>query len=230
MLSRPGLHLCLQNLNSLKSAPPLVNGFSQTPDKSIQYEPSSPLLAPGMEQGECCLLCIGKIERILKTSPCRGTWELRCRHRRSSIRRMVRSQKHISLIRVFLAALVLTASSGATIVLHRCQMQTTCCCSPIRSTNGDGCNRPNGASSGKSFKADFTTCNTSIVVGGVALKQALLEKENKPESNKAIVSKTGPLSLGSLLQTDRHSQYLLLSKAVSPPSVDRYVLNGSFLI
>jgi hypothetical protein len=79
------------------------------------------------------------------------------------------------------------------------------------------------------LKADFT-CDTSVLVGGVALKQALLEKENKPESNKAIIFNTDSPSSNSLLQTGRHSHNLLLSKAVSPPSVDKYVLNGSFLI
>jgi hypothetical protein len=79
------------------------------------------------------------------------------------------------------------------------------------------------------LKADFT-CDTSVLVGGVALKQALLEKENKPESNKAIISSIDSPSSNSLLQTDRRAHNLLLSKAVSPPSVDRYVLNGSFLI
>jgi hypothetical protein len=62
------------------------------------------------------------------------------------------------------------------------------------------------------------------------LKQALLDKESEPESNRIIISNIDPPTSHSLLQTDRHAHNLLLSKAVSPPSVDRYVLNGSFLI
>ena len=142
---------------------------------------------------------------------------------------MLISNKNIRLIRILLAVLVLTASSGATVVLHRCQMQAPCCCSPDRHANADGCDQPNGTSASPSLKADFT-CHTSVVVGGVALKQGLLEKGYRPESNKAVIPSIVSLSSNRLIQAGIHSHNLLLSKAVSPPSLDRYALSDSFLI
>ena len=143
---------------------------------------------------------------------------------------MLLSYKNIRLIRIFLAVLVLTASSGATTVLHRCQMQAASCCSPNRNTNDDGCDQPMASPTGHSFKSDFT-CHLDVVVGGLALKQALVEKENRLESNIALITAAVSLSSGSLLQADSHAHNLLhVSEAVSPPSVDRYALIGSFLI
>lgn len=143
--------------------------------------------------------------------------------------RMLLSYKNIRLIRIFLAVLVLTASSGATTVLHRCQMEAASCCSPNRNANDDGCDQPIASPAGHSLKADFT-CHIDVVVGGVALKQALLEKENRPESHIAVIRNIVSLSSSSLLRAISYSHNLLLSETVSPPSVDKYVFFGSFLI
>lgn len=140
---------------------------------------------------------------------------------------MLLSHKNIRLIRILLAVLVLTASSGATAVLNRCLMEEASCCCPNETSNHDGCGVPNALPSGHVFKSDFT-CYTSVVVGGVALKQALLEKENRQESGKAVTF-ISPRSSG-LLQSDTPSHTLIVSQSISPPSVDRYVLNASFLI
>jgi hypothetical protein len=142
--------------------------------------------------------------------------------------RMLLSHKNIRLIRIFLAVLVLTASSGATVVLHRCQMQGGSCCCPNRNAN-DACDQPVALAPGQSFRADFT-CHANVVVGGVALIQALVERESKSESNVAVFPSIESLSSISLLQANSYSHNLLLINAVSPPSVDRYALIGSFLI
>ncbi|TSA24386.1 hypothetical protein D4R75_01530 [bacterium] len=143
--------------------------------------------------------------------------------------RMLLSYKNIKLIRIVLAVLVLTASSGATTVLHRCQMQAASCCSPNRNTNDDGCDQPMASPTGQSFKSDFT-CHIDVVVGGIALKQALLEKENKPELSIAAIPNVVSVGSSSLLQADSPSHTYFVVHVISPPSVDRYVLNGSFLI
>jgi hypothetical protein len=142
---------------------------------------------------------------------------------------MLLSYKNIRLIRIVLAVLVLAASSGATTVLHLCQMQEASCCSPAQSPNHDGCDQPIALPTGHSFQSDFT-CHIDVVVGGLALKQALLEKDNRPEFNIAVIPNLVSFSSSASLQAESHSQKLLLSKVVIPPSVDRYALIGSFLI
>lgn len=143
---------------------------------------------------------------------------------------MLLSHKNIKLIRVLLAVLVLIASSGATAVLHRCQMEgAASCCSPNRNANSDGCDQPFASPTGHSFKSDFT-CHIDVVVGGIALKQALLEKENKPELSIAAIPNVVSVGSSSLLQADSPSHIYFVAQAISPPSVDRYALIGSFLI
>ena len=142
---------------------------------------------------------------------------------------MLLSHKHIKMIRVTLAVLVLFASSGAATVLHRCQMEAASCCSPNRNTNDDGCDQPFASPTGHSFKSDFT-CHIDVVVGGVALKQALLEKENKPELSIAAIPSVVSVGSSSLLQADSPSHTFFVVQVIPPPSVNRYALIGSFLI
>jgi hypothetical protein len=142
---------------------------------------------------------------------------------------MIFSSKNIRLIRIFLAVLVLAASSGAATVLHLCQMEAASCCSPTQTSNHDGCGQPIAPPAGHSFKSDFT-CHLDVVVGGLALKQALLEKENKPELSIAAIPSVVSFASSSLLQADSPSHTYFVAQTISPPSVDRYVLNGSFLI
>lgn len=130
---------------------------------------------------------------------------------------------------MILAVLVLAASSGATTVLHRCQMEVASCCSSNRHANDDACDQPIASPTGHFFESDFT-CHIDVVVGGVTLMQALLEKEHRPETNIAVIPNIVSLSSSSLLQADSPSHTLLVAQTISPPSVDRYVLFNSFLI
>jgi hypothetical protein len=108
-------------------------------------------------------------------------------------------------------------------------MEGASCCSPNRNANDDGCDQPIAPPAGHSYKSDFT-CHIDVVVGGVALKQAVLEKENRPDFNITVIPNFILLTSSASLQAESHSHNLFLSKVVSPPSVDRYVLFDSFLI
>jgi hypothetical protein len=68
------------------------------------------------------------------------------------------------------------------------------------------------------------------VVGGLALKQALLEKENKPELSIAAMPSVLSFGSSNLIHSENPAHTYFVSLAVSPPSVDRYALIGSFLI
>ena len=140
------------------------------------------------------------------------------------------SVKHIKTVRVAFALLVFFASSGATAVLHTCTLPKMDCCAPASSGNCDGCNESAVPVSAPLLQADFT-CHTNTFVGGVALKLALVEKENKSQQNKASVVFVLPSSFGFSNTVQAPSRYLFTLAASHPPSsVEKYVLNASFLI
>ena len=142
---------------------------------------------------------------------------------------MIFSSKHIKPLRLAFAALVFLASSGAAAVIRECKVEAMSCCAPVSRANHDDCDQPALPISRHSIKAQFT-CHTTALVGGVAIKQALVEQQHKPELPKQIVFCIA--SSQSLLsaQTNRSSSTFFLTETVSPPTVEKYVLNGSFLI
>lgn len=94
-----------------------------------------------------------------------------------------------------------------------------------------GCDteQPSDAST-LSFRADFQ-CHANTLVGGIMANPAVVEKENKYQQTKLsivvdVISfdcfQTSSLNLSSL--------YGQTTANVSPPSVEKYVLNASFLI
>jgi hypothetical protein len=140
------------------------------------------------------------------------------------------SLKHIKSVRVAFALLVFFASSGATAVLHTCTLPKMDCCAPASSANHDGCDQSAVPISAPLLQADFT-CHTNTFVGGVALKLALAEKENKSQPNKASVVFVLPSPFGISNSVQALSRYLFTLAASHPPSsVEKYVLNASFLI
>ncbi len=140
------------------------------------------------------------------------------------------SLKHIRSIRVAFGLLIFFASSGATTVVHTCILVKADCCAPAPSANHDGCQQSALPASAPLLKADLT-CHTNTLVGGVALKLALVEKENKSQQNKISVAFVLPSSFGFSNTVLAPSRYLFtLAASHSPPSVEKYVLNSSFLI
>lgn len=142
---------------------------------------------------------------------------------------MLLSPSHIRFVRIFLASLVIVASSGATVLLHRCQMEAASCCAPNLPSEQDGCEEPVAAQSGPVFKSDFT-CHVNVIVGGLALKQALLEKGNKQSSDVGVVVQVATFFLRGLVRSENPSYAFFAARTVSPPSVEKYVLFDSFLI
>lgn len=80
------------------------------------------------------------------------------------------------------------------------------------------------------LKSDFS-CHTSTLVGGIAINAGLIEKESKTQlitSHAALVMPLASAVSGAFQVASRLQPALPL--LLSPPSVDRYALIGSFLI
>jgi CBS domain containing-hemolysin-like protein len=131
--------------------------------------------------------------------------------------------------------LFLAANSGFTAVLQECTMESNeshqvmeCC-----SISNESSNPAREVQQTAPFLATGSqlSCHTTTVVGGLVGTSALLEKESKVQ-----LSKLGEWSGNLLLQTvfkpiSNHSSTLnYFALDVSPPSVEKCVLNSSFLI
>jgi len=96
--------------------------------------------------------------------------------------------------------------------------------------NCDGCDQSAVPVSAPLLQADFT-CHTNTIVGGVALKLGLAEKDNKSQQFRTWVGLVLPSSFGFSNTVQAPSRYLFtLAASHSPPSVEKYILNSSLLI
>lgn len=127
------------------------------------------------------------------------------------------------------------SNSGITAVLHQCSMekiqsdQSMECCTAPRAIDQAACEVPQGMPS-PSITSQFT-CHTNTIVGGLAGATALLEKENKTQLLK--VDESAGIALRPNIYKPTINPSFSLSyfaPNISPPSVEKCVLNSSFLI
>ncbi len=138
--------------------------------------------------------------------------------------------KHTKLIRVTFPLLIFLASAGVTTLMDTCFAEEMDCCASVPNSKNDSCDGPANLASGILFKADFT-CHASKVLGGLAIKLGLVEKENKTQRYAIAVALIIPSSC-ELSDTHQNSSQYQFAFAVPhpPPSVEKHVLNATFLI
>lgn len=151
---------------------------------------------------------------------------------------MRRFPKHIVVVGRFLIVLFVLANSGFTAVLHQCAMggdqsarsnQTIECCSTSSENSRSAC-EVSQATPSLSI-VNLFTCHTNTVVGGLVGTSALLEKEIKTQLSK-LGEWSGHLAQQTVFKPIINQSFTLAYFAIntSPPSVEKCVLNSSFLI
>lgn len=127
--------------------------------------------------------------------------------------------------------LFIVASSGFTSVLHICSMQASECCDPSGASDHHAC--PNDEEqpspvAGASIQ-NVDDCHINSVVGGLSAIQALLEKDSQIQKVEVLSILTSVFA--SLEPVNNTSSFTYsFTESVSPPSVEKYVLNETFLI
>ncbi len=129
---------------------------------------------------------------------------------------------------IIAAVLLLAVSSGFTVVLHSCLMETMQCCETMSTDGSMDAAMP---TQGSRVAQAGSSCCTSTVIGGLNSFTALLEKQTKTDHLKVAIV---------LLHTDPSDQFSLLTSPVrhfvhsahgaSPPSVEKYILHAALLI
>ncbi len=136
----------------------------------------------------------------------------------------------VQLSRATLVA-IFVASSGFTAILHNCTMKAaTCCSDSSEEVSHKDCDEglPTNLESSIQFNA---VCHTNTLVGGMTTNPAVVEKENKYQQTKLSI--VADIILVDCFQTSALNLSPLFghtTATVSPPSVEKYVLNASFRI
>ena len=128
------------------------------------------------------------------------------------------------------AFLFLVASSGFTTFLHICTMEATECCDTSGATDHQACFDEETPSpvAGASIQ-NINDCHINTVAGGLAAIQALQEKDSK-ELNVNVLALLVSTFIPVGPNANASSFDYSYSDNVSPPSVEKYVLNETFLI
>jgi hypothetical protein len=147
----------------------------------------------------------------------------------SSTRVMSRITKHINLLSSVVALLFAFGSSGLAVVIHNCTMATPMeCCQNMGDQSAADCNNPIQASGIPSFHGD-ANCSSSSLVGGLITNPGVVD-------NNRLVQKISVTVLPmnhclSCVQTlTRSVPVIAFAGSISPPSVEKHILNASFLI
>jgi hypothetical protein len=138
--------------------------------------------------------------------------------------------KNIVSIGRVVAFLFFVASSGFTTILHICTMEAMECCDTSGASDHDACANAESPSpvAGASIQ-NVDDCHMNVVVGGLAANQAMLEKESKVQ-NVSVLDLFVSTFVSLALNTNTSSFNYSYSESVSPPSVEKCVLNETFLI
>lgn len=137
--------------------------------------------------------------------------------------------KKIVFIGRVVAFVFFLASSGFTTILHICAMEACECCDTSGARDHDACpDKPALPVAGTSIQ-NVDDCHINAVAGGLSAIQALLEKDIKAQNvNTLSVLISTFVSLAP--STNTSSFTYSYSESVSPPSVEKYILNATLLI
>lgn len=140
---------------------------------------------------------------------------------------MLKISRHIAVVGWLFLGLFLVGNSGFAFVLHKCVAVQMDCCEKPNKDSKDACMDTPMPIGGPTFKAPFL-CHTNTVVGGLTTKSGLLEKTPIQKETVSTFFMSANVALAPSTITSSSS----LSYAIntSPPSVEKCVLNATFLI
>ncbi len=139
-------------------------------------------------------------------------------------------KKHMALIAKLVLVVTITASSGLAAVIHNCTMERMDCCGDSPNAGHNNCHLPGVPSTGLTIGSDVA-CHVNEIVGGLAIKSGEVEKDKRSVPTRTAFVTIITSLYDSLRHTSGSSHALLsLAAALSPPSVEKCVLNASFLI
>ena len=132
-----------------------------------------------------------------------------------------------------LAILFILANSGFTAVLRQCTMKSDApmeCCGDSNQSNKSACDGTQNQAGLRLVESQFS-CHTTTLAGGIASTSALLQKESARQNAKGneLCAQHQPHTT-STSAFDHSTNPAHFAATLSPPSVEKCVLNKIFLI
>ena len=146
--------------------------------------------------------------------------------------------RHILVLGRLFLVIFIVATSGFSVVMTYCTMSDGGAC-PMASGNDDdqdwsGTCADHTSQQGATHAAlsNNYACMLTTVAGGLQTDPTTIEKvSHRQELTKLVVLPAAvPLQMSSLILDRPFSHYSSAGPNVSPPSVEKYVLNATFLI
>jgi hypothetical protein len=141
---------------------------------------------------------------------------------------MFNLHRHRGFFAAIVAFLLALSSSGFTAVLHSCLMaQEKSCCdvSLMREMASD-----EGVIPGTPVLKNNMSCCTITVAGGLNTNPIVIGDQAAPLQHLEVLALIPPVEFSGAQHILTHSTLVSASVAASPPSVEKYVLNSTFLI
>jgi hypothetical protein len=140
--------------------------------------------------------------------------------------------RHILIIGRLFVLIFFLANSGFTVVLYHCTMGDMDCCGTSDDDMSVACGMMDvpPTSSGPSITSGFN-CLSVIIAGGLRTDPTVVEKESAARLLKVdLIAAFNPHSALSTGTPQVQPFSPVAAPDVSPPTVERYVLNSTFLI
>lgn len=129
---------------------------------------------------------------------------------------------HRKVVESLITMLFFIASSGFTVVLHSCLMEETTCC-PQASTGTTSASVP--------VSVEQSACCSTNIVGGLNTNPALIDKLQKTEQQKVgFAASAIIIASPNINAVATPNQLTSRVSLFASPSVEKYILNASFLI
>lgn len=141
---------------------------------------------------------------------------------------MLSSHRHTRIIAAVAAFLLALSSSGFTAVLHSCLMAERSCCDASMMTHMSG---DEGATqAGNPVLKNVMSCCAVTFAGGLNANPIVTGNQYSSLHHLDQVALLPPSVLTGAQQISSHPVSASFLAAASPPSVEKYLLNASFLI
>jgi len=140
---------------------------------------------------------------------------------------MVRFHEHRNLTAAVVAVLLALSSSGFTTVLHSCLMAERSCCDASMMANMSGDEQ---TILGKPVLRNDMSCCAITVAGGLNTNPIVAGNQQPPQQHLDLIALLPPSAVSGEQHVPTHPTFFSSSTAPSPPSVEKYLLNSSFLI
>ena len=140
-----------------------------------------------------------------------------------------RTGTFLAIGRLAIAAVLLVASSGFTIVLHSCLMEGASCCDAMAAGGPMHAGRDRAADGVHLSKVPSSCCESTLV-GGLNGSTAAIENQAAPHDLKGVLAVAGPALSGGQAEAGSPILAFRQFRPPDPPPCGLYISNAALLI